>query len=139
MDRPLTLTSFPRAILHIDGDAFFASCEQAANPKLKGKPVVTGLERGIASSMSYEGIWSKTPGTQVQHRLIEAAARRRNGGNTGFSRAPPSAVSPTFHNLPGVFDHVPTAAPSRGSPGRARGAARPRRSGRWPGRARRGC
>src|SRR3954452_11939955 len=51
-------------------------------------------------------IWSKTPGTQVQHRLIEAAARRRNGGNTGFSRAPPSAVSPTFHNLPGVFDHV---------------------------------
>src|SRR4051794_41255675 len=54
-----------------------------------------------------QGIWSKTPGTQVQHRLIEAAARRRNGGNTGFSRAPPSAVSPTFHNLPGVFDHVP--------------------------------
>src|SRR4051794_30788344 len=60
-----------------------------------------------------QGIWSKTPGTQVQHRLIEAAARRRNGGNTGFSRAPPSAVSLTFHNLPGVFDHVPAlrAAP----------------------------
>lgn len=43
-----------RVILHIDGDAFFASCEVALNPKLKGLPVVTGAERGIASSMSYE-------------------------------------------------------------------------------------
>src|SRR5215216_1539976 len=51
---PLTLSSYPHAILHIDGDAFFASCEQASNPELKGKPVVTGKERGIAASMSYE-------------------------------------------------------------------------------------
>ena len=43
-----------RAILHIDGDAFFASCEQARDPSLKGRPVITGLERGIAASMSYE-------------------------------------------------------------------------------------
>jgi DNA polymerase-4/DNA polymerase V len=40
--------------LHIDGDAFFASCEVAMNPALKGRPVVTGKERGIASSLSYE-------------------------------------------------------------------------------------
>src|SRR5512134_3576231 len=51
---PLTLASFPRAILHIDGDAFFASCEQSRRPKLQGRPVVTGKERGIAASMSYE-------------------------------------------------------------------------------------
>ena len=48
------LHSFPHAIIHIDGDAFFASCEQARNPKLRGKPVITGKERGIAASMSYE-------------------------------------------------------------------------------------
>src|SRR5947209_4985619 len=54
MNQPLSLNSFPRAIVHVDGDAFFASVEQAIDPKLKGKPVVTGKERGIASSMSYE-------------------------------------------------------------------------------------
>lgn len=43
-----------RSILHIDGDSFFASCEVAKNPALRGKPVVTGKERGIASSMTYE-------------------------------------------------------------------------------------
>jgi DNA polymerase IV len=51
---PLSIDSFPRAILHIDGDAFFASCEQSRNPSYKGKPLITGKERGIASSLSYE-------------------------------------------------------------------------------------
>lgn len=49
-----SVSSFPKAILHVDGDAFFASCEQSRHPELKGKPVITGKERGIASSMSYE-------------------------------------------------------------------------------------
>lgn len=43
-----------RTIIHVDGDAFFAACEVALNPKLKGKPVVTGQERGIASALTYE-------------------------------------------------------------------------------------
>jgi DNA polymerase-4 len=53
-NQPLSIASYPRAIIHIDGDAFFASCEQSLNPKLQGRPVVTGKERGIAASMSYE-------------------------------------------------------------------------------------
>lgn len=44
----------PKAILHIDGDAFFVAVEIAKNPKLKGLPVVTGEERGIVSALSYE-------------------------------------------------------------------------------------
>ncbi len=46
--------SFQKVIVHIDADAFFASCEQAVNPALRGKPVVTGKERGIVSAASYE-------------------------------------------------------------------------------------
>lgn len=41
-------------ILHVDGDNFFVACEIARFPELKGKPVIVGEERGIASAMSYE-------------------------------------------------------------------------------------
>ncbi len=47
-------SSFPQAILHVDADSFFASCEVAHHPELKNRPVVTGLERGIVSSLTYE-------------------------------------------------------------------------------------
>src|SRR3989344_643518 len=43
-----------KTILHMDGDAFFVGCEVSKNPKLKGKAVVTGEERGIVSALSYE-------------------------------------------------------------------------------------
>ena len=38
-DIPLTLHSFPRALVHIDGDAFFASCEHG------GKGLISRLSR----------------------------------------------------------------------------------------------
>ncbi len=44
----------PHWFLHVDGDAFFASCEMAKNPALKGKPIVVGQERRIATAVSYE-------------------------------------------------------------------------------------
>ena len=53
-DKPLMIRSWPRAILHLDADAFFASCEQAIHPELRGRPVITGKERGIVSAASYE-------------------------------------------------------------------------------------
>ena len=68
MDAPLSIHGFPRAIVHIDGDAFFASCEQARDPALKGKPVICGKERGIVASMSYE---AKRLGITRAMRLFE--------------------------------------------------------------------
>jgi DNA polymerase-4/DNA polymerase V len=50
----VNLQSFPQAIVHFDGDAFFAAVEQATHPELKGLPVVTGKERGIIACASYE-------------------------------------------------------------------------------------
>ena len=47
--------SFPRAIVHFDADSFFASVEQSLDHTLRGKVVVTGGERGAATSVSVEG------------------------------------------------------------------------------------
>jgi len=44
-----------RTIVHLDADAFFASVEQAADSRLRGKPIAVGGEsRGIIASASYE-------------------------------------------------------------------------------------
>ena len=52
-DQIFKLSSWPRAIIHIDGDAFFTSCEEAIHPELRGKPLITGGERGIVACASY--------------------------------------------------------------------------------------
>lgn len=41
-------------ILHIDGDGFFAYCEIARYPHLRGTPVVVGEDRGIVCASTYE-------------------------------------------------------------------------------------
>jgi nucleotidyltransferase/DNA polymerase involved in DNA repair len=56
----------PRAIVHLDADAFFASVEQAADSRLRGKPIAVGGEkRGIIASASYEarkfGVYTPMP------------------------------------------------------------------------------
>lgn len=55
-----------RTIVHLDADAFFASVEQAADSRLRGKPIAVGGEsRGIIASASYEarklGIYTPMP------------------------------------------------------------------------------
>ncbi len=41
-------------ILHIDGDAFFASCEVSLHKEYRGKPLVVGGEKGIVTALTYE-------------------------------------------------------------------------------------
>src|SRR5512136_2764793 len=54
------------SVVHLDADAFFASVEQAADVRLRGKPVAVGGEkRGIIASASYEarqfGVFTPMP------------------------------------------------------------------------------
>ncbi len=64
----ISLHSLPKAIIHVDCDAFFASVEQSLKPALKGKPVIVGKDRGIAAAFSYE---AKRAGVVRAMRLSE--------------------------------------------------------------------
>ncbi|MCR4326337.1 MAG: DNA polymerase IV [Candidatus Roizmanbacteria bacterium] len=69
---PVCIHSWPQAIIHVDGNAFFASVMQAAYPHYANKPLVVGKERGIATAISYEArAYGITRGMQMHEiRLL---------------------------------------------------------------------
>ncbi len=75
-----------RAIVHMDLDTFFVSCERLQDSRLIGKPVLIGgtSDRGVVASCSYEarkfGVHSAMPMRMAKQLCPEAIVLR---GNTG--------------------------------------------------------
>lgn len=82
-----------RAIVHMDLDTFFVSCERLLDSRLNGKPILIGgtSDRGVVASCSYEartfGIHSAMPMKMALQRCPEAIVIKGNSQTyTKYSR-----------------------------------------------------
>ncbi len=82
-----------RAILHLDLDTFFVSCERLIDSRLIGKPILVGGtgDRGVVSAASYEtrlfGVHSGMPMKMARQLCPEAILIKGNAGTyTKYSK-----------------------------------------------------
>ena len=82
-------TPWPKYIVHVDMDAFYAAIEQLRRPELRGKPVIIGADpkkgqgRGVVSTASYEarpyGVRSAMPISQAYRLCPDGIYIKPNG------------------------------------------------------------
>src|SRR3974377_2106168 len=109
----------PKAIVHLDADAFFASVEQASDPRLRGKPIAVGGKKlGIIASASYEarkfGVYTPMPTVRVLKLCPKLLVNRGAAPPPGPRRSHevPVAGRPDRHRRNRtVRHHVPQLRP----------------------------
>lgn len=85
------MDNWPRAIIHLDLDAFFASVEELLDPSIAGLPIIVGgdpARRGVVSSASYAarafGVRSAMPMGQALRLCPQAIVR--HGSHREYAR-----------------------------------------------------
>ena len=116
--RPSAIMEWPRAILHLDMDAFFVNVHLLDHPEDRGLPLAIGGKpgtRGVVASASYEarqrGGRAAMPATQAQRRCpelkfaepdwprIEASSREVMRRLSEFGPLEPLSVDEAFVDL----------------------------------------
>ncbi|MCA6075548.1 DNA polymerase IV [Fulvivirga sedimenti] len=96
-----------RAILHLDLDTFFVSCERLLDSRLEGKPILLGgvTDRGVVAACSYEarkfGVHSAMPMKLARQLCPEAVIIR---GNTGTYTAKSREVTEIIRESVPVYE-----------------------------------
>ena len=96
-----------RAILHLDLDTFFVSCERLLDSRLEGKPILLGgvTDRGVVAACSYEarkfGVHSAMPMKMARQLCPEAIVIR---GNTATYTAKSREVTEIIQESVPVYE-----------------------------------
>ena len=96
-----------RAILHLDLDTFFVSCERLLDNRLEGKPILLGgvTDRGVVAACSYEarrfGVHSAMPMKMARQLCPEAIVIR---GNTATYTAKSREVTEIIRESVPVYE-----------------------------------
>jgi DNA polymerase IV len=89
-----------RYILHVDMDAFFASCEEAVNPSLKGKPlIVGGTKKDVRSIVSCPNYLARQRGIRTAMPLTKALQLAPDGNFIRGTRGLYSYFSNKVRNI----------------------------------------
>ncbi|MCE1164055.1 MAG: DNA polymerase IV [Bacteroidetes bacterium] len=99
-----------RIILHVDMDAFFASCEEAVNPKLRGKPlIVGGTKKDVRSIVSCPNYLARQRGIKTAMPLTRAMQLAPDGNFIRGTRGIYSSYSKKVREI--FYKYTPQIEP----------------------------
>lgn len=100
-----------KIIFHIDMDAFFASCEEALNPSLRGKPlIVGGTKQDLRSIVACPNYLARARGIKTAMPLTQAIALAPDGNFIRGTRGLYSDYSRRVREI--LYKYTPIVEPA---------------------------